>query len=88
MMGKEYASLQDLIMSSIQACDIDIRRNLYQNIVLSGGNTMFKGISERLTKEIKSCGVAPDLKVNANPDRKFAVWTGASILTSLSSFIP
>jgi len=35
-----------------KACDIDLKRELYSNIVLSGGTTMFKGMIERLTKEI------------------------------------
>jgi actin, other eukaryote len=35
-------------LNTIQKCDIDIRRDLYNNIVLSGGTTMFQGFSERL----------------------------------------
>jgi len=30
-------------------CDIDIRKDLYSNIVLSGGTTMYPGMSERIT---------------------------------------
>ena len=33
-------------------CDVDIRRDLYNNIVMSGGSTMFPGIPERLSKEV------------------------------------
>lgn len=33
-------------------CDIDIRRDLYGNIVMSGGTTMFPGIADRMNKEI------------------------------------
>jgi len=33
-------------------CDIDIRTDLYQNVVLSGGTTMFEGITDRMTKEL------------------------------------
>merc|ERR1712056_159632 len=71
----------------IQACDIDLRRDLFKNIVLSGGNTMFPGIAERLTNEIKA--LAPqkiDVKVNASPHRRYLVWMGASIVAQLSSF--
>jgi len=33
-------------------CDVDIRPDLYANIVLSGGNTLFKSMEDRLQKEI------------------------------------
>jgi actin len=33
-------------------CDLDVRKDLYENLVLSGGSTMFPGIAERLEKEI------------------------------------
>ena len=29
--------------NSIMKCDVDIRRDLYQNAVLSGGTSMFPG---------------------------------------------
>eukprot|EP01084_Bolivina_argentea_P164620 286192_1 len=40
------------ICESIVKCDHEIRNEMFDNIVLSGGNTMFDGIAERLTKEI------------------------------------
>jgi len=68
-------------------CDVDIRKDLYANIVLSGGTTMFPGIAERMTKEIS--GLAPSsmkIKIVAPPERKYSVWIGGSILASLSTF--
>ncbi len=38
--------------NSIYKCDLDIRRDLYGNIVLSGGTTMFPGIADRMQKEL------------------------------------
>ena len=32
-------------------CSVDVRNDLYSNIILSGGTTMFEGIQERLEKE-------------------------------------
>ena len=87
MNGKELPSIQELIYNSIQECDVDTRKDLYKNIVLSGGITMFEGIGERLLKEIEAR--APkylSVKVIASPDRKYAVWRGGSTLTSLSTF--
>jgi actin len=68
-------------------CDIDIRKDLYGNIVLSGGTTMIPGLAERLNKEIVT--LAPStmrVKVIAPPERKYSVWIGGSILTSLATF--
>jgi actin-related protein len=85
--GKEMDSIQDLTFKSIQECDTDVRRELYQNIILSGGTTMFEGIGERLTKEIVDrAPKSVKVKVIAAPDRKYAVWRGGSTLCSLSSF--
>jgi actin len=68
-------------------CDVDVRKDLYGNIVLSGGTTMFTGIAERLSKEIVN--LAPStmkVKIIAPPERKYSVWIGGSILSSLSTF--
>ena len=68
-------------------CDVDIRKDLYSNIVLSGGTTMFPGIAERLTKELTALApAAMKIKVVAPPERKYSVWIGGSILASLSTF--
>ena len=67
-------------------CDVDVRKDLYGNIVLSGGSTMFDGISDRLSKEItKLAPSSMKIKVMAPPERKFSVWIGGSILSSLST---
>jgi len=87
VIGMESAGVHRLTFDSIMKCDVDIRRDLYKNIVMSGGTTMFKGIPERLEKEIKQ--LAPqgmDIKVIAPPERKYSVWIGGSILASLSTF--
>ncbi|CDW84237.1 actin i [Stylonychia lemnae] len=87
MNGSEFTSIQDLTSDSIQLCDVDIRRNLYQNIILSGGTTMYEGIGERLLKEIEDrAPKSITVKVIADPDRRLAVWRGGSLLTSLSTF--
>ena len=41
--GREHAGMHEMLHNSIQKCDIDIRRDLYSNTVLSGGSTMFPG---------------------------------------------
>jgi len=85
--GKEASGVHDTMFQTIMKCDVDIRKDLYANIVLSGGTTMFQGISERLTKEITALAPATmKIKVVAPPERKYSVWIGGSILASLSTF--
>lgn len=45
---KYRQSVDELVDKVIQMCPIDTRRNLYKNIALSGGSTLFKGFKERL----------------------------------------
>jgi actin len=85
--GKESEGVHKLIYNSIMKCDVDIRRDLYTNTVLSGGSTMFPGIDERLQKEMTALAPASiKVKIVAPPERKYSVWIGGSILSSLSTF--
>jgi actin beta/gamma 1 len=83
----QFPGIHETIYNSIMKCDIYIRRDLYENIVLSGGTTMFQDFVDRIQKEITS--LAPStVKINviAPPERKNLVWIGGSILASLSTF--
>merc|ERR1712178_241085 len=85
--GLEMDGVADATFQTIMKCDVDIRKDLYANIVLSGGTTMYPGISERLSKEITSLAPASiKVKIVAPPERKYSVWIGGSILASLSTF--
>ena len=66
---------------------MDIRRDMYANLVLSGGTTVIPGLGDRLLKELGSMaqpGVR--IRVVAPPERKYSAWIGGSILDSLSTF--
>lgn len=87
MLGQEAGGIHKLLFQSILDSDIDIRREMYGNIILSGGTTMFKGIQDRLSKEVRA--LAPSsmkVRVVAPEERKYSVWIGGSILAQLSSF--
>uniref|UniRef100_A0A3B4Z3H9 Actin alpha 2, smooth muscle n=1 Tax=Stegastes partitus TaxID=144197 RepID=A0A3B4Z3H9_9TELE len=87
MVGMESAGIHETTYNSIMKCDIDIRKDLYANNVLSGGTTMYPGIADRMQKEITA--LAPStmkIKIIAPPERKYSVWIGGSILASLSTF--
>ncbi|KAL8110614.1 hypothetical protein AgCh_026376 [Apium graveolens] len=87
LLGMIADGIHETTYNSIMKCDIDIRKDLYENIVLSGGSTMFPGIADRMSKEITA--LAPSsikIKVVAPPERKYSVWIGGSILASLNTF--
>jgi len=87
LIGLEDDGVHKLTFDSIMKCDVDIRKDLYANIVLSGGSTMYNGLNDRMNKEITA--LAPPtmkVKVIAPPERKYSVWIGGSILASLSTF--
>jgi len=86
-LGMESAGIHETGYVSIMKCDIDIRKDLFANIVMSGGTTMYAGIADRMQKEITA--LAPStlkIKIIAPPERKYSVWIGGSILSSLSTF--
>jgi hypothetical protein len=59
----------------------------FMALLPAGGTTMFPGIADRMGKEITA--LAPSsmkIKVVAPPERKYSVWIGGSILSSLSTF--
>mmetsp|Transcript_7196 Transcript_7196/g.10630 ORF Transcript_7196/g.10630 Transcript_7196/m.10630 type:complete len:406 (+) Transcript_7196:17-1234(+) len=86
---------------TIQGCPIDLRRDLYSNVVLSGGTTLFKNFDRRLTSTLQKrvsdrlksysqqSGINPppiECKINAFPTQRYAVWFGASLFASSSEF--
>ncbi|KAJ4458473.1 putative Actin 2 [Paratrimastix pyriformis] len=87
MIGKEHDGIHTTCFNSIQKCDVDVRKDLFSNIVLSGGTTMYAGIDTRLQKEVQAlCQSSMKVKIIAPPERKYSVWIGGSILASLSTF--
>lgn len=86
-LGRECLGVHDLVHNSIMKSDIDIRRDLWQNLILAGGNTMFPGFAERLQKELKS--LAPhvnNIKVIAPPERKYLAWIGGALWAQAACF--
>ena len=76
-----------MIVDAIKRTDLDLRKNLFGNIVLSGGATLTQGFGNRLLSEVQR--LAPkDTKIiiSAPPERKYSTWIGGSILAGLSTF--
>ena len=87
LIGEEYEGLHECLVFSIQKSDMDLRKVLFQNIVLSGGSTLFKGFGDRLLAEVKK--LAPKdikIRISAPQERLYSTWIGGSILASLDTF--
>jgi len=85
--GDEALGMHQMCAESIKECDLDIRTELYGNLILSGGTTLYTGLPDRLEQEVDK--LAPKggmVKIIAGQDRYYSVWTGGSTLSSLSTF--
>ncbi|CAI9113622.1 OLC1v1014257C1 [Oldenlandia corymbosa var. corymbosa] len=82
--------LPQMVLESINKCDVDIRRDLFNSILLAGGSASMQQLKERLEKDlIEESPQAARVKVLASgnaTERRFSVWIGGSILASLGSF--
>lgn len=82
--------IADLAMEAINRCDVDVRKDMYGGVVLTGGSSLFTGLRDRLDRELQEhAPQAAKIKVvsPANSiERRFSAWIGGSILASLGSF--
>jgi actin-like protein 6A len=82
-------SMHQLVCSSIINCDVDLRPLLFNNVVVTGGNTLFPGFTERLNYELPMLAPGSKIKIHAagnQTERKCSSWLGGSILASLGTF--
>eukprot|EP00927_Polykrikos_kofoidii_P046270 TRINITY_DN40486_c0_g1_i1.p1 TRINITY_DN40486_c0_g1~~TRINITY_DN40486_c0_g1_i1.p1 ORF type:complete len:1293 (-),score=220.03 TRINITY_DN40486_c0_g1_i1:94-3972(-) len=85
--GCDDPGVQEMVFVAIMRCDVDIRKDLYGNIVVTGGPTCVSAFEERLQKEITALAPSTmNVKVVAPPERKYSAWIGGSIMASLSTF--
>ena len=83
----EYPSFQEMVVTSLNKVDVELRNQLYSSIYLSGGNTYFKGIQEKLHTEIKKLSpkrMRPKLYLPNN--RKYSCWIGGNVISTLEVF--
>ena len=87
LIGKELPGMHELVKTTIDNCDITIRKDLYRNIILSGGTTSFKNFQERLNIDLQYI-TNPNVKINIISllQQKYLVWIGGSILASIDAF--
>jgi hypothetical protein len=84
---EQYKSIVDCVIDAVQRSDTDLKRELYFNIILSGGTTLLPGFKERLEKELTerlhSAFRVRVVTTSAGLERRNGVWIGGSILASL-----
>ena len=87
IIGSEHLSFQEMIVTSTNKVDIDLRKNLFNNILISGGNTLFKGIQEKFHTEIKY--LSPKnmkVRIHSPGNRLLSCWTGGNVISTLEIF--
>ena len=95
LVNVEGQGIAELLFTSIQAAEMDIRSDLYKHIVLSGGSTMYPGLPSRLEREIKQLYLERVLKGDTDrlskfkiriedpPRRKDMVFIGGAVLADV-----
>jgi actin-like protein 6A len=86
----EFLGYHQMVNNAISQADLEIKKELYSNIFLCGGNTLFTGFPERFQKQITNTNKQTfKIKIITHPsntERKFSSWIGGSILSSLGTF--
>lgn len=81
--------LVELIIKSVQACDVELRGTLMANILLTGANSGIAGLGDRLTADLNRAPTYGKVRVQIggnSSERRFGAWIGGSILASLGTF--
>ena len=82
-------TIPDMLRTSINAVDMDLRPTLLQNIVVTGGSSLLNGFNDRLHNEVSAMFPGARVKIHApglTAERRFGSWIGGSILGSLGTF--
>ena len=84
----DQPGLHHCVFKSIMKTNTEVRSEMFSNIVLAGGNTLFEKFNQRLTNEIHL--LAPptktDIKVFDNKERIYSSWIGGSIIGHMETF--
>ncbi|XP_040564619.1 actin-like protein 6B isoform X2 [Lepeophtheirus salmonis] len=79
-----------VVTTSVGMCDIDLRPALYGSVIVTGGNSLLSGFTDRLNRDLsQKTPTNMRLKLisaNGNQERRYGSWIGGSILASLGSF--
>lgn len=94
-LGIDQKGIQHQIMEVVSKCAIDNRKELYRNILLTGGSTSYPGFAKRLKEEVwklisntrnPSRLKYGDIRVLTSSSCKYLAWTGGSLFASINAF--
>ena len=87
IIGLEYPGFPEIIFNSINNADIELRKKLYENILLSGGNMAIKGMGDKIFNEMKNI-VNPNMKIKINVPKnpQLLSWIGGAIISDMEIF--
>lgn len=77
--------IHKITVDAIRECGVELVADLFRDIVLTGGSSLFSGIQKRMEQEIQSLEVSLRARVSATPECQLASWIGGSILASVTS---
>lgn len=84
-------SIPHIAVASLRRADVDVQRDVFANVVVTGGTSVLPGFSERLAHELRDACAPQTFKLKLiaagfAAERRFSVWIGGSILASLGTF--
>ena len=79
-------NITDCILESIGQCDADLQPDLYSNVILSGGSSLFRGLKTRMQAELEQRVEDAPIEVIMDSQRKYASWIGGSMFASIGTF--
>lgn len=93
----EYGSVSEQVYNCIMRCDVNIRNELFSNIVLDGGPMMIPGMKQRMQKEITKVinsakkfhgnnAYTPDRICVSSPTNEHMTWSGGCVLANTNYF--
>ena len=85
--GLEQDGLHEIVFKSILKSSTDIRKDIFANIVLAGGNTLFENFQARMKSEIQELApVKTELAVIGTKERQYSSWIGGSVIGNMDTF--
>ena len=87
LLGREEQGLAHCVRGAIDDAPVDLRRDLFAAVVLSGGASLMAGLGARLEADLAD-GVAAGVrvKVHATESPQLLAWQGGAQLASLPDF--
>eukprot|EP00191_Tetraselmis_sp_GSL018_P005574 CAMPEP_0177603596 /NCGR_PEP_ID=MMETSP0419_2-20121207/15605_1 /TAXON_ID=582737 /ORGANISM="Tetraselmis sp., Strain GSL018" /LENGTH=415 /DNA_ID=CAMNT_0019097395 /DNA_START=48 /DNA_END=1292 /DNA_ORIENTATION=+ len=77
--GAEVSGLPQMVLESINKCDVDVRKDLVNGVVLTGGTSCLHQLRERLERDLAGQVSNARVRVTTSPsaiEKKFSVWIG------------